>query len=172
MRPIYNIVTKQHATMPGAIWGHRSLHEDLDAQAFADGWRYLIPAAGERQRVKTSAWTDDGTNYTETLILYSDPEWDAIFTQRAVAEAAAEAVSKAVEQNLDEYERRMKAVVLVLVDEINLLRGWIAGFKAAVAASTSLADLKTRVAATAAMPDRTGAQAKTAIANKVAALQR
>lgn len=61
----------------------------------------------------------------------------------------------------------LRAEVLVLVDEINLLRQWITSFKAAVAASSSLADLKTRTAALANMPDRTAAQAKNAIVSKV-----
>ena len=169
MRPIYNVITKQHATMPCNIWGNRGLDEDLDAQAFADGWRYVASVPhGERYRL--SFWADDGAYWREGIVDYTDAEWDAILAAEKAARQAAEAVARAVEQNLDEYERRMKAVVLVLVDEINLLRGWITGFKAAVAASTSLADLKTRVAATAAMPDRTREQAKTAIANKVAAL--
>lgn len=61
----------------------------------------------------------------------------------------------------------MRAILLVLLDENNVTRGWIADFKTAVAASTSLADLKTRVAALPAMPDRTAAQFKTAVQNKI-----
>lgn len=60
-----------------------------------------------------------------------------------------------------------RAVAAVLVDEINSLRQWLASFKAEVAAATSLADLKTRVAGLPNMPDRTLAQAKTAIENKL-----
>jgi len=95
--------------------------------------------------------------------------WEAEATGRLTAET--EAAAKAIEQNLDEYERRMKAVVLVLIDEVNLLRGWVTGFKAEVAAATSLADLKARVATTPNMPARTGVQAKAVIAAKVAELQ-
>lgn len=61
----------------------------------------------------------------------------------------------------------MRAVAAVLVDEINNLRQWLAQFKAEVAAAASLADLKTRVATLPAMPDRTLAQAKTAILGKI-----
>lgn len=56
-----------------------------------------------------------------------------------------------------------RAVVLVSMDEVNALRGWLTSFKAAVAASATLADLKTRVAALPALPDRTAAQAKAAV---------
>jgi hypothetical protein len=49
------------------------------------------------------------------------------------------------------------------MDEVNNLRGWIVSFKAATAASSSLADLKTRVAALPNMPDRTTNQLVTAL---------
>lgn len=55
----------------------------------------------------------------------------------------------------------------VMKDEINLLRQWLAAYKIEVAASTSLADLKTRVATLPATPDRTLAQFETAKINKI-----
>lgn len=61
----------------------------------------------------------------------------------------------------------LRALAAVLVDEINILRGWLVSFKAEVAAATNLADLKTRVAGLPNTPDRTLAQAKTAVANKI-----
>ena len=61
----------------------------------------------------------------------------------------------------------VRAVVLVLVDDVNDLRQWVTSFKAAVAAATTLADLKTRVAALANTPDRTAAQARAAVANRI-----
>lgn len=75
-------------------------------------------------------------------------------------------------QLLVQYDRKdlPRATLLVSVDEINALRQWIESFKAATAAATSLSDLKTRVAALSAMPDRTTAQAKTAITNKLATM--
>ncbi len=60
-----------------------------------------------------------------------------------------------------------RAVIAVAIDEINILREWVAAFKVEVAAAASLADLKTRVATLPATPDRTLAQAKTAITNKI-----
>lgn len=61
----------------------------------------------------------------------------------------------------------LRAVMLVLLDEVNALRGWLASFKAAVAASTSLADLKTRVAALPNTPDRTATQARNAVLARI-----
>lgn len=60
-----------------------------------------------------------------------------------------------------------RAEAAVSVDEINLIREWIVSFKAATAAATSLANLQSRVAALPDMPDRTLAQFKTAIKNKI-----
>ncbi len=60
-----------------------------------------------------------------------------------------------------------RAVAGILVDEINVLRQWLASFKVEVVAASNLADLKTRVAGLPATPDRTLAQAKTAYQNKV-----
>ena len=171
---IYNVQTKTYFTIPGGITLpngiQQSLGETLTPEAIAAGWRYYRPAPhGERYNFST--WIDSGEEYVEATTDYTDSEWAIIVAQREAAAAAAEAAAKAIEQDLDEYERRMKAVVLVLVDEINLLRGWVTGFKAEVAAATSLADLKARVATTPNMPARTGVQAKAVIAAKVAELQ-
>ena len=63
-----------------------------------------------------------------------------------------------------------KAIGYVLVDEINALRQQLAAQAAAVAAATTLADLKTRWAGLPATPDRTPAQARTAVVAKVKTL--
>jgi hypothetical protein len=95
MTPIYNVTNGQRATMPCNIWGNRSLNETLDEQAIADGWRYVRPAAhGERH--KESTWADDGVNYTETAIDYTDQEWAAKMEAMAAdMQAAADAASAA-----------------------------------------------------------------------------
>lgn len=59
--------------------------------------------------------------------------------------------------------RVQRAVCMLLVDELNALRGWLMIFKAEVAAATTLADLKTRVAGLPSLPDRTKNQAVAAI---------
>lgn len=63
----------------------------------------------------------------------------------------------------------IRAVAGVTMDELNAIRQWIEAFKAQVALATTLADLKTRVAALPAMPDRTLTQARTAIQAKITA---
>jgi hypothetical protein len=61
----------------------------------------------------------------------------------------------------------VRAVAAVLVDEINALRDWVTSFKAAMAAASSLANLQTRVAALASLPDRTLGQAQAAVQAKI-----
>jgi len=64
----------------------------------------------------------------------------------------------------------LRAVVLTLVDEVNLLRQRLAAQDAVVAAATSLANLKSDWATMASarpVPDRTPVQAKNAIAAKL-----
>ena len=61
----------------------------------------------------------------------------------------------------------LRAFADIVKDEINVLRGWLDQFKADVAAATNLADLKTSVAAQPSLPDRTLAQLRTAIDNKI-----
>lgn len=61
----------------------------------------------------------------------------------------------------------LKAIAAVVIDELNTLRQWIAAFKVEVAAATNLANLQSRVASLPNMPDRTAAQARTAIKNAI-----
>jgi hypothetical protein len=63
--------------------------------------------------------------------------------------------------------RAVRGAAAVLVDEINALRQRDRDRADDVAAATSLADLKVRWAARAALADRTLAQAKSAIQNKI-----
>ncbi len=73
-----------------------------------------------------------------------------------------------LEASVNTAVRVQRAIVAVTIDELNSLRSWITSFKAEVAASTNLANLQTRVAALPNMPQRTAAQARTAIQNKIA----
>ncbi len=57
----------------------------------------------------------------------------------------------------------LRALADILVDEINVVRGWLQTFKAQTAAATSLANLQTRVASLPDTPDRTLLQFKNAI---------
>jgi hypothetical protein len=67
----------------------------------------------------------------------------------------------------DREHKLLRAAFDVTRDEVNVLRAWLAAFKTEVAAATTLADLKTRVATLPATPARTLAQLKTAITNRV-----
>jgi hypothetical protein len=74
-----------------------------------------------------------------------------------------------IDNNKAGLYKSLRAEAKLIVNEINILRQWIVGFKVEVAAATSLADLKTRVATLPNLPDRTFEQAKTAMKNEVMA---
>lgn len=65
--------------------------------------------------------------------------------------------------------KAMRALALVTLAELNVVRDWITDFKAQVALSSSLADLKTRVASLPATPDRTSTQLLNAMLAELAA---
>ncbi len=95
--------------------------------------------------------------------------WDSLEAGRAVADRdalRAAAVTLATAQ--DRTAQLIRAELMLTMDELNLLRQWVTSFKAAVAAATTLADLKARVAALASTPDRTAAQIKPALVARVA----
>lgn len=60
-----------------------------------------------------------------------------------------------------------RATLELMAQEINVLRAWLSGFKAEVAAATTLADLKTRVAGMPSTPARTKTQIVNAIKAEV-----
>lgn len=60
-----------------------------------------------------------------------------------------------------------RAAILALVDYVNSLESWITQFTAAVAASTNLANLQSRVAALTVPPSITAANAKAAVKAKI-----
>lgn len=61
----------------------------------------------------------------------------------------------------------LRAVVLVLIDELNVLRQWLTAFKVQTAAATNLANFQLRVAGLPATTDRTAQQARDAIKTKL-----
>ena len=61
----------------------------------------------------------------------------------------------------------LRALVLVLIDELNNLRQWTVAFKQQTALATNLGNLQTRVAALPTLGDRTGQQAREAIKGKL-----
>jgi hypothetical protein len=87
--------------------------------------------------------------------------------QREAEAAEAAAALLALESELDNAERITKGLALTILDALNRLSARIREGDAAVAAATSLADLKTRTAALSAVPDRTAEQLKAAVKAKV-----
>lgn len=67
----------------------------------------------------------------------------------------------------DPSQKVLRALLLVLIDELNILRQRDRDRSADVAAAASLADLKTRWAARSALADRDITQVKPAIQNKI-----
>ena len=90
--------------------------------------------------------------------------------QREAAAAEAAAALLAMESELDNAERITKGLALTILDALNRISARIREGDAAVAAATSLADLKTRTAALSEVPSRTAAQLKEAVKAKVQAL--
>lgn len=94
-----------------------------------------------------------------------------ITAAQTVLDTAPASTPELTAQNvIDNLPILNKAIALTLLDELNLLREWLVSFKAVVAASTSLANLQTRVAALPDMPDRTVQQAISAIRTKAGTL--
>lgn len=90
--------------------------------------------------------------------------------QAADAQARRDQAKKVYDEVMADMEalaQAARALALITMDEINLLRQWVADFKGQVAAASSLADLKTRVAALPNTPDRTTTQLKQAIRNRI-----
>lgn len=81
--------------------------------------------------------------------------------------AARVSASSLLDINKSATLKLLRAEAGLTIDELNALRQWVMSFKAAVAAATTLADLKARVATLADLPDRTQAQAITAIKAKI-----
>lgn len=124
---------------------------------------YASVVAGEGGTYTIERWNVAvlGAKPTEAEVLARTAEYDAAIP------AGLRAAAKAIVDALDKQGRLERAAAKVMIDEVNDLRAWITSFKAEVAASSSLADLKSRVAGLSAMPARTLTQAKTAIKNAV-----
>lgn len=108
------------------------------------GWRGNVPVPTQQQM--DAAWAEivglGGLSGLELLAL------------RAAAKACLASAK-------DAQAKKDRAVVAILLNEINDLRAWITSFKAATAAATNLADFKTRVSALSNTPARTMSQAQT-----------
>ena len=176
MQPVIHNESLTRATIPcggGALArtpANESIGERLTPAAIAAGWRYCIEAPAIAHQ-KSESWTDDGTTMTQLRTPYTAEE---IAAQEAQAAADAEANRLAwlsMQRDIDQAELRTRALALVLLDEHNRASTWLRSFVAAVAASTSLLNLQSRVATLAAMPDRTAAQLRQAVIDKAQELQ-
>lgn len=128
-------------------WGP-SAQSDSPYAEFAAGWRGQSP-------VPTDAELQAA--YDEVLPI------NAALTNTRQREDAVDSINISPQS----IGKVLRAEAAVLVDELNSLRQWIESFKSEVAATSSLANFQTRVAGLPNMPDRTLAQAKTAIINKI-----
>lgn len=87
---------------------------------------------------------------------------------RAALDAATlEAARDDLANQIDQTEDILRAVVLMVLDELNAHSAKINALLTAIDNASSLANLKTAVAAISDLPTRTAAQVKTAIRNKL-----
>ena len=86
------------------------------------------------------------------------------------AEAAAIAAADKAARKTYIDQRDMTGIVQTLVDEVNILRQYLTTLKAETALASTFANLKTRYATLPNTPDRTYAQARTAIRDRIDAL--
>ena len=110
------------------------------------------------------------------LIVIGNPQVREMTTQEKAAVDAALAAALLAERRagaknlfdaVDILGRVLRAVIVLVIDEINILRTRDRDRSVDVAAATSLADLKTRWAARSSLSGRTTAQARTAIRNAI-----
>ena len=102
----------------------------------------------------------------DSVLEMSQAEKDARDAAIAAAElAAAKSGAEVSIDGLPGYE--LRALAMLTIDEINLLRQWLTSFKAEAAAATNLSNFQNRIASLPSMPDRTLAQAKTAYKNLI-----
>lgn len=133
-------------------------------QSAAEEW---LPVASARvaidpvfpDKAYRAGWVDDGT-----AIVVSQERLDQL---AAAALTELRAKAKELFQAMEQSARRDRALVLVTLDEVNLLRSWLTDFKTAVAGAGTLAALKTAVAALPNTPQRTAAQAKNAVLARI-----
>lgn len=127
---------------------------------------YLHPGAFLQGQVVIQ---DDGAGpYLKVWNLPGSPPTDQEIADAIAAIPAATSLASrvAAKNSIDAVStpaRLHRAVVSLLVDELNVLRGWTRNFEAAVAASATLAELKTRIANLTDLSDRTNIQAFAAI---------
>jgi hypothetical protein len=108
----------------GEDWGPGGTSSSAYAQ-LAAGWRGRVPVPAEATM---------------------EAKWAELVAAEPTPQAALRARAKALFDGTSEGGVKDRAIAWLLVNQLNTLRSWDMSFKAAVAASVSLADLKARVA--------------------------
>ena len=168
----YNVATKEHAAaLPSVIKVNGNVIFDPRInEASQVGWRIknVISNAPAGTVAYGITWVDSGGTFaTAVLTTRTQAEQDALDAAAAAQQAAQLVAYKDRESTPTNWIRIERAAIELLVDENNALRQWLVDFKVQVAAASTLADLKTRVATLPNMPVRTAAQIKTALRNKL-----
>jgi hypothetical protein len=142
------------------------LHEEVEAVCPIIG--VVVPTEGNSATVTIQfAASATGAQKTAAQNVVNTFDWsDAAQATWTNTKQRSGAITKYT-TDADALGKLYRAVMLVAVDELNILRQWVASLKTQVAAATSLADLQARIATLPATPDRTPAQAETAIQNKI-----
>ncbi len=117
----------------------------------------INPDLSAVQGVSNRYWVITGDTITEM----SQAEKDAL--DYATLQAARNAIANQIDQNED----ILRATLLVILEELNAHALKINGILDSADNATSLADFKTRMAAIADYPQRTIAQLKTSVRNKL-----
>ncbi len=134
------------------------IFEDTTVQTVAE-LRTLLETVPVRYLIKI------GTPQVREMTTQEKAAVDAALAAALLAERRLNA--KNIFDALDFWGRILRAIVTLVVDEINILRTRDRDRSVDVAAATTLADLKTRWAARSSLANRTYAQAKTAIQNAI-----
>lgn len=123
--------------------------------------RVIYKASATPQQIAAGDAVVAGFNWTAA----ADATWTA---QQAKATAAKDADDGDLQIGTAQ-QRQVVAIVGIVLDEFNLHAAKINSILTAIDASTSFADLKTRIAAIVDYPTRTKAQLVTALKAKIAA---
>lgn len=147
-----------------------ALAAPIDGIALVDrtenGWDVTTRADALMVRIDFApgATTQQKTN-ARNAVLAADVTQAALDAAEVLA---ARAIANALLSNDRKGPQKLaRAIALVALDEVNVIRSWLADFKTQVAASTSLANLQSRVASLPNTPQRTKAQLLTAVANRI-----
>jgi hypothetical protein len=125
----------------------------------------IARGAGLVEQLEVSVPDDTPAASVEAAVLAATGGTDEAFAAWLLALSKSEAEDLVVKVDL--HGRALRAVALTALDEVNVLRGWVTKFKAATAAATSLANFQSRVADLPNLPQRTAAQAKSALLARI-----